>query len=808
MPKRVPDSDDSEYQEDTKESSSPKKPRTPKTPSTRRISNNAGVAETEDRVVSDTFTKHKRKRSDASFEESSTSPSKVVQEAEAILAQYSPGTKRNVKLSDLKKLQATHEMRKEEALLKVEKQKKLVEERRQEIFSRLAELGYSKTLIERDGFDQLKARTRWWQLVEEPQVLTDQGRYFSLRLSCVLRYSSEWEKMRLDLCVILDRRKETVRSMRTRTGGVSASSSPLRPKPSPVRPRHVDTPNRQDVLGEGNGDGAIVSGKRGLQNEMDDRPGSSEDSSETIPKLVLGNAIPTRRAQEEINENVATQEDVASSPDIGEVLSLIELPCGRVVPNRLVKAAMYEHLASFFGGPPNRTLNALYSVWARGGWGMIITGNVQVSCTHLSLGADMVVPEHLSEESMNRFRRLSDVLHGLNVERGSTIGHGKEMQPLAIMQLNHTGRQSPNVLGGRFLQPPLSASATRVGDSQESRRRDNLLTRAANAALFQRARAMSEQDVKKTVDDFVRGARLAHESGFDGIQIHAAHGYLIAQFISRKTNLRTDKYDPPLTFLCEIVEAIRLAVPRTFVVGLKLNAADYATGGFSRAEGAEHIAQIARWQWNKGGVDFIEISGGDYESPEFMQNSSSRQAFFESFSHLAVTAVENEYHTTDFSRRPPLIMLSGGLRTRGQFSRVLGRRHAHLLGLARLSVLQPNLPQLLYNYHDQMRIGKSLDERDQYLSDEELWSWEIQPSPEPSSPGWWPHLVGAGIGMAWYVVAMRHIALARELPYRKSWFQIVLEMYFGELWDKWRRWFLLVTTLVFIPTCIAWFILC
>ncbi|KAL5499170.1 hypothetical protein ACEPAH_1688 [Sanghuangporus vaninii] len=585
--------------------------------------------------------------------------------------------------------------------------------------------------------------------------------------------------------------------MRARTGGGSASSSPLRPKTSPVRPRNVDTLNREDVLGEGNGDGAVVSGKRGLQNEMDDRPGGSEDSSETNPKLVLGNAIPTRHGtaktpvQEEVNDNIATQEDVVSSPDLGEVLSPIELPCGRVVPNRLVKVAMYEHLASFFGGPPNCTLIALYSVWARGGWGMVITGNIQVSRNHLSLGADMVVPEHLSEESMSRFRKLSDVLHGLNVEKGSALGHRKEMQPLAIMQLNHTGRQSPNVLGGRFFQPPLSASATRVGDSQESRRKDDLLTRVANAALFQRARAMSEQDVKKTVHDFVRGARLAYESGFDGIQIHAAHGYLIAQFISRKTNLRTDKYAPPLAFLCEIVEAIRLAAPRTFVVGLKLNAADYATGGFSQTEGTEHIAQIARWHWNNGGVDFIEISGGDYEHPEFMQKSS-RQAFFESFSRLAVTAVENEYHTSDSSRRPPLIMLTGGLRTRGQFSRVLGRRHAHLLGLARLSVLQPNLPQLLYDY------------RNENLSDGEFRSWETQPSPEPSSAGWWPHLVGAGIGMAWYVVAMRHLALAREPPYRKSWFQIVLEMYFGELWDRWRRWFLLITILIFIPTCIAW----
>ena len=93
---------------------------------------------------------------------------------------------------------------------------------------------------------------------------------------------------------------------------------------------------------------------------------------------------------------------------------------------------------------------------------------------------------------------------------------------------------------------------------------------------------------------------------------------LIAQFISRKTNLRTDSYSAPLALLRNIIHAIRATVPQSdFIVGIKLNSADYATGGFSPKDqdGRAHLAEIASWAWNGAGVDFIEISGGDYESP-------------------------------------------------------------------------------------------------------------------------------------------------------------------------------------------------
>jgi len=127
----------------------------------------------------------------------------------------------------------------------------------------------------------------------------------------------------------------------------------------------------------------------------------------------------------------------------------------------MIQVAMYEHLASFLGGPPNQNHLNLYSNWAKHGWGMIITGNVQVSSSHLSLGRDLVVPKSLCEATLAPWKALARCIHN-EVDRKRKNG------TLAIMQLNHTGRQSPNLLGGRYpFISPLAPSAIRVGSSSK-----------------------------------------------------------------------------------------------------------------------------------------------------------------------------------------------------------------------------------------------------------------------------------------------------------------------------------------------------
>ena len=148
---------------------------------------------------------------------------------------------------------------------------------------------------------------------------------------------------------------------------------------------------------------------------------------------------------------------------------------------------------------------------------------------------------------------------------------------------------------------------------------------------------------------------------------------------------------------------------------------------------------------------------------DFMARTSPRQALFEAFSQNAVETV-----LSSNSESPPLIMLTGGLRTRAQFTRVIQEKHAHLLGLARMAVLQPNLPRLL---HEKESLKSE--------SDETTFEWELRPSPEPHSSFWSIPLLGAGIGMAWYTVAMRRFSERRQLPLGRWWPFIIVEMFFG-----------------------------
>jgi 2,4-dienoyl-CoA reductase-like NADH-dependent reductase (Old Yellow Enzyme family) len=304
---------------------------------------------------------------------------------------------------------------------------------------------------------------------------------------------------------------------------------------------------------------------------------------------------------------------------------------------------MYEHLASMFGGSPTDEHERLYQTWSKHDWGIIITGNVQVSPSHLSLGRDMV-----ASPDVNAFSRLASVIK----QNEGTLG---------IMQLCHAGRQSSNFIGGRWpFVPPLAPSAIPLG-----RKTDSFLTKIFQSLLFTKPMEMTPDHIDQVADQFVKGAQLARASGFDGVQLHAAHGCtfsyvspelltrccadrlidLLSQFMSEKVQLmvlklhiqslttvihkvnrRTDEYSVsnPLRLIHRIVTSIREILPPDFVVGIKLNAGDYVDSTRDGLQGNEavaadkqrqhaldHVRQLVSW----GTIDFIEISGGDYENP-------------------------------------------------------------------------------------------------------------------------------------------------------------------------------------------------
>jgi 2,4-dienoyl-CoA reductase-like NADH-dependent reductase (Old Yellow Enzyme family) len=137
--------------------------------------------------------------------------------------------------------------------------------------------------------------------------------------------------------------------------------------------------------------------------------------------------------------------------------------------------------------------------------------------------------------------------------------------------------------------------------------------RLASALLFGTPREMSVADIEVTVRQFANAARLAAEAGFAGVQIHGAHGYLLAEFLSARSNVRTDRYGGTpanrARIIVEIIHAIREATPKGFCVGIKLNSVDHQSG----AELSDCMEQLE--EIRKAGVDFLEISGGSYENP-------------------------------------------------------------------------------------------------------------------------------------------------------------------------------------------------
>ncbi|PFH48690.1 hypothetical protein AMATHDRAFT_196089 [Amanita thiersii Skay4041] len=437
--------------------------------------------------------------------------------------------------------------------------------------------------------------------------------------------------------------------------------------------------------------------------------------------------------------------DSAKNPEalstLATVLSPVTLPCGRTITNRLVKVALYEHLAFFYGGPPNSYHVRLYDTWAQFNWGMIMTGNVQVAKTHLSLGRDVVVPEELTEESMQPFKKLASAIHGVS------------SKPLAVMQLSHGGRQSCRFIGGRRMnQAPLAPSPIRV-----TGRKKGALSRLTHHALFQVPKEMTLEDIDDVAEAFVKGANLAWKSGFDGVQLHVAHGYLLSQFVSPKTNRRTDQYsaepENALRLVRRIVDGIRDAAPKDFIIGIKINSADYVHSDTAKDDttdgdrALEHVLSIAKW----GNIDFIEISGGDYEDPGIAK--SPRQAFFAQFSHRVLKALD----TLTVDTKRPLMLLTGGLRTPSLLCSVISSGHADLLGIGRASVLRPDLPvylQELYDASDSDALDSPFEREPhlEYPTYLRHWSLKWLGSILPSIP-----LIGAGVTMAWYSIMLRRI---------------------------------------------------
>lgn len=330
----------------------------------------------------------------------------------------------------------------------------------------------------------------------------------------------------------------------------------------------------------------------------------------------------------------------------------LTLPNGAVLNNRLCKAAMEENLSDK-GQIPGQRLQTLYRQWANGGAGLLLTGNVMIAPDALT-GPGGVVLQAGSD--LKPFKQWAQA--------------GRKDDNHFWMQINHPGRQ----VYAFMQEEAVSASAIGVNIPGYSK-------------LFPQPRALEHDEILTIIKRFATTAELAEKAGFTGVQIHAAHGYLISQFLSPLTNQRNDQWGGTLEnrarFLLDTVTAVRARVSAGFCVAVKLNSADFQKGGFA--------VEDAKWivtQLNDCVVDLVELSGGSYESPAMQgrpadTSSAKREAYFIDFARDISTIASMP------------IMVTGGIRKRSVAVDALQNTdHAFgvsVLGIARAMAFQPDL---------------------------------------------------------------------------------------------------------------------
>jgi 2,4-dienoyl-CoA reductase-like NADH-dependent reductase (Old Yellow Enzyme family) len=330
----------------------------------------------------------------------------------------------------------------------------------------------------------------------------------------------------------------------------------------------------------------------------------------------------------------------------------LRLPGGAILKNRLAKSAMSERLA----GPDGRVNAAhlqLYRRWSRGGAGLLVTGNVMIDRSAIGESGNVIVEDESS--------------HGALREWASAAMEGGNH---AFVQLNHPGRQSPRMLSKR----PVAPSAVGLSGA---------------FGMFAVPRALEDREIESIIDRFARTAAIVKSAGWSGVQIHGAHGYLVSQFLSPRTNLRSDRWggnaDNRRRFVIELVRRVRAAVGRDFPLAIKLNSADFQRGGFDQDESMAVVQAL-----DAEGIDLLEISGGTYESAVMFSETDPKHA-----STRAREAYFLDYAEAVREKTRVPLMVTGGFRTAAGMNDAIERKAVDVIGLARPLALEPDLPARL-----------------------------------------------------------------------------------------------------------------
>ena len=387
----------------------------------------------------------------------------------------------------------------------------------------------------------------------------------------------------------------------------------------------------------------------------------------------------------------------------------ITLPNGTTIKNRFFKSAMSEGMGTR-EFQPKKSIATLYKRWAEGGTGLIITGNIMVDPKRTAEPGNIVFDKNSNMEILKNWANQGQQ-HGAKV----------------MVQLNHPGKQVPKTIAKETVAP----SAVPLGNGLNK--------------LFSTPRALTTSEVEELIQKFVTSAKVAKEAGFSGVQIHAAHGYLISQFLSPHDNRRTDKYGGSLEnrmrFLKEIYLGMREELGKDFTIGIKINSTDFKEDGLTEEDSLKTIIELANL-----GLDFVEISGGTYERPAMMgaTSKSTNQVFFAEYSKKLKQKIDIP------------VVVTGGIRSINAMNTLLNDNTTDFIGIARPLTIDPNIPNKIkqgtYTIVETTRVSTGVKKLDK--------------------------IFGSLLGIVYYQVLMQNIAKGKEPKATKNaWPSLIQAVY-------------------------------
>lgn len=323
-------------------------------------------------------------------------------------------------------------------------------------------------------------------------------------------------------------------------------------------------------------------------------------------------------------------------------------------------------------GVPSKNLVNVYKRWGEGAIGNILTGNIMFEYDHLEAAGNPIIPRGAPYEG-ERFEAFKEM-----AELGKANGC------LMVGQVSHPGRQVEE----RIQKNPISAS-------------DVQLAGPVMGMTFAKPRAATDEDIANVIEGFAHAAEYLEKAGYDGIELHGAHGYLLAQFLSPTTNRRTDKYGGSLEnrarLIVEVAQEIRKRTKSNFILGIKLNSVEFQDKGFQPEEARELCATL-----ESNHFDFVELSGGTYESLAFVhkrESSRKREAFFMDFADLIAPALSKTK-----------VYVTGGFKTVGAMVKALNSVDG--VGLARPLCQEPHLCKDILEHGVKSAMLLKIDDND------------------------------------------------------------------------------------------------